>query len=63
MTTVFAQGAAEYVEASGAAASAINAIGDHINGLVYTVSDSVAQHPLAWAVGFCVAGWLLFRSK
>ena len=63
MTTVFAQGAAEYVGASGAAASAINLIGEQVNTIVYAVSDSVAAHPLVWAAGVCVAAWMLFRGK
>lgn len=63
MTTVYAQGAAEYVGASGGAASAISVIGEQFNRLLYTVSSSVSDHPLVWAAGACVAAWLLFRSK
>jgi hypothetical protein len=63
MTTVFAQGAAEYVGASGAAASAINLIGEQVNSLLYVVSDSVSAHPLVWVAGVCVAAWMLFRGK
>ena len=63
MTTVFAQGAVEYVGASGAAVSAINVIGQQVNSLLYFVSDSVSAHPLAWAVGVCVLAWMLFRGK
>jgi hypothetical protein len=63
MTTVFAQGAVEYVGATGAASSAISVIGEQFNRLLDTVSSSVSDHPLVWAAGVCVAGWLLFRSK
>ena len=63
MTTVFAQGAMEYVGASGAAASAINVIGEQVNALLSAVSDSVSAHPLAWAVGVCGAAWMLFRGE
>lgn len=63
MTTVYAQGAVEYVGATGAAASALSVIGEQFNSLLYTVSDSVAAHPLVWAAGVCLAAWLLFRGK
>ena len=63
MTTVLAQGAVEYVGASGAAASVINVIGRQVNTLLYFVSDSGAAHPMVWAAGACVAAWMLFRGK
>ena len=64
MTTVYAQGAVEYVGATGAAAgNAIGVIGERFNWLLYAVSDSVSDHPLVWVVGLCVAGWMLFRGK
>jgi hypothetical protein len=63
MTTVFAQGAVEYVGATGSAASAISVIGEQFNRLLDTVSNSVSDHPLVWAAGVCVVGWMLFRSK
>jgi hypothetical protein len=63
MTTVFDQGAVEYVGGSGAAASAITVIGEQFNRLLDTVSGSVSDHPLVWVAGACVAGWLLFRNK
>ena len=63
MTTVYAQGAVEYVGASGAAASAISDIGEQANSLHNTVSASVSEHPLVWVAGLFVAAWMLFRGK
>ena len=63
MTTVFAQGAVEYVGATGAAVSVINVIGQQVNTLLGFVSDSVSAHPLAWTIGVCIAAWMLFRGK
>jgi hypothetical protein len=63
MTTVFAQGAVEYVGATGAAASAISVIGEQVNSLLNTVSASVSDHPVVFVAGLCVAAWMLFRGK
>jgi uncharacterized protein (TIGR03382 family) len=63
MTTLFAQGAAEYVGAAGGAASAISVIGAQFNTVYYTVSNSVSDHPMLWGAGVCVAAWLLFRRR
>jgi uncharacterized protein (TIGR03382 family) len=61
MTTVFAQGAAEYV--GGASGSIIAVLGERFNTLFNTVSYSVSDHPVLWGAGVCLAAWLLFRRR
>jgi hypothetical protein len=61
MTTVFAQGAAEYV--GGASGSMIGVLVEQFNTLYNTVSYSVSDHPVLWGAGACVAAWLLFRRR
>jgi len=63
MTTVFAQGAVEYVGAAGGATSAISVLGEQFSSVLNTVSLSVSDHPMLWGAGLCVAVWMLFRRK
>jgi|RhiMethySRZTD1v2_1073278.scaffolds.fasta_scaffold01092_28 hypothetical protein len=61
MTTVFAQGAVEYV--GGSSRSMLSILGEQFNSIFNTVSYSVSDHPVLWGAGACVVVWLLLRRR
>lgn len=55
-----AQAAGEY---GGAEGGLLGVIVQLVTNVSETVRGSIADHPVIWGVGACVALWLLFRRR
>ena len=57
---ILAQAVGEY---GGAEGGILGALMQWLSTAVESARSSVAEHPVIWGIGACVAAWLLFRRR